>query len=300
VLSLSSLAALAEEYSEDLDLPVVPLRVGGRVLDTDTEPVIMGCINLSRDSTYRDSVATSLSDAVRRGRVMAAQGAAIIDVGAESSTARAARVPAREQSATLVPVIEALAADGLTVSVESYQPDVVSDALRAGARMVNLTGRAHQDKILALAAEHDAAVVLCYVGGADVREVTDVSLDADPIPGLLRHFTERMQRARDIGVTSIVVDPGMGFYYGNLTDPMTRVQHQTSVILNTFRLRRLGLPICHALPHAFDLFGEEFRTAEAFFAVLATLGGTGVLRTHEVARVRAVRDAMTALRPGTA
>jgi dihydropteroate synthase len=295
MLSLAALSRLAEEHAADLDHPVTPLRIGERLFDVDSLPAIMGCINLSRDSTYRESIATSVNDAVRRGRVMAAEGATIVDVGAESSTVRAARVPPLEQSQALVPVIESLCSEHVIVSVESYEPIVVSDALNAGAQVVNLTGLTHQDEILALAAKHDATVVLCYVGGANVRDVTDVTVDADPIPGLLEHFTTRVERARDIGVASIVIDPGMGFYYGNLVDPAIRVQHQTRVLLNTFRLRRLGLPVCHALPHAFDLFGEQFRSAEAFFAVLALLGGTGVMRTHEVSRVRAVRDAMIAL-----
>ncbi len=87
----------------------------------------------------------------------------------------------------------------------------------------------------------------------------------------------------------------MGFYYGNLVDPAVRIQHQARVLLNTFRLRGLGLPICHAVPHAFTLFEEQFRTAEGFFTVLAQLGGTGMIRTHEVARVSAVLTAMGTL-----
>jgi dihydropteroate synthase len=87
----------------------------------------------------------------------------------------------------------------------------------------------------------------------------------------------------------------MGFYYGNLVDPITRVRHQTNVILNSFRLRELGYPICQALPHAFNLFEDEFRTAESFFAVIAALGGVNLLRTHEVARVNAVLRAMGSL-----
>ena len=93
----------------------------------------------------------------------------------------------------------------------------------------------------------------------------------------------------------VVIDPGMGFYYGNLTDPIVRARHQAQVMLGAFRLRSLGVPLCNALPHAFDLFEEQFRTAEGFYAVLALLGGTGVLRTHEVPQVRAVVAAMTAL-----
>jgi hypothetical protein len=50
----------------------------------------------------------------------------------------------------------------------------------------------------------------------------------------------------------------------------------------------LGVPICHALPHAFEFFGEEVRSAEAFFAVLAALGKTNLFRTHEVPRIQAV------------
>jgi dihydropteroate synthase len=112
---------------------------------------------------------------------------------------------------------------------------------------------------------------------------------------LLEHFTSRVEVARAAGVDRIVIDPGMGFYYGNLTDPQTRLRHQARVITNTFRLRRLGLPVCHALPHAFDTFEDQFRTAEGFFAVLAMLGGTSMLRTHEVPQVRAVARAMQTL-----
>lgn len=68
------------------------------------------------------------------------------------------------------------------------------------------------------------------------------------------------------------------------------------MLAETFRLRRLGLPVCHALPHAFDLFEEEFRIAEAFFTVIARLGGTGMFRTHEVGRIVPVLRAMEALR----
>jgi dihydropteroate synthase len=69
-------------------------------------------------------------------------------------------------------------------------------------------------------------------------------------------------------------------------------RHQIHVFLNSFRLRKLGWPICHALPHAFTCFEEEVRTAESFFAVLALLGHASLLRTHEVAKVRGVMKAM--------
>lgn len=295
MISLSSLAQLAAGHHADVDLPVAPLLVGDRTFDTDAGPVVMGAVNLSRESTYRESIATSTASAIRKARVQVAHGADLVDIGAESSTARAARVDPQSQIRALVPVVEALTGDGILVSAESYQPAVVRATLEAGAKVVNLTGSADDHTIFDLAAEFAATVVLCHVTGANVRDVAEATVHADPIPGMLEQFATRIAVARDHGVERIVIDPGMGFYYGNLTDPMVRARHQGMVILNTFRLRPLGLPICHAMPHAFDLFEDQFRSAEGFFTVLASLGGTGVFRTHEVPQVVAVLGAMREL-----
>ena len=295
MLTLAALVELARQYHADLDRPVEPLVVGSRTFEVDVRPAVMGTINLSRDSTYRESIATSAESAIRKGRVMAAQGADFVDIGAESSTAKASRVGPNEQIALLVPVIEALTEQGVIVSAETYEPAVVRACLAAGAQILNLTGTAHHDEIYALAAEFGATVVMCYVGGANVRDITNVTVDDDPIPGLLEHFERRLAQARAAGVSSLVIDPGMGFFYGNLVDPMTRARHQSSVLLNTFRLRALGVPICNAMPHAFDIFEDQFRVAEGFFTVLGLLGGTSIVRTHEVAQVSAVITAMQML-----
>ena len=295
MISLAALAELAQSHAADLVHPVGPLLIGDHRFDVDQRPLIMGTLNLSRDSTYRESIAVSADSALRKARVMAAEGAGLVDIGAESSTARASRVDAAGQIASLIPVIESVRAEGIPVSVETYEPEVVAAALAAGAQVLNMTGVEHEDRMLELAAEHRATVIMCYSAGSNVREITDVTVDADPLPGLLDHFSARIEHARSLGVDRLVIDPGMGFFYGNLTDPLVRARHQARVILSSFRLRSLGVPVCNALPHAFDLFEENFRTAEGFYAVLAMLGGTSVLRTHEVAQVRAVVSAMSVL-----
>ncbi len=294
-MDLTLLARLVAEHPDALAHPVAPVRIGGVVRDLDAEPMIMGVVNLSRDSTYRDSVAVSPQSAVRRALIMHAQGAGVVDLGAESSTLRAARVGESDQAAALVPVIEALTAVGVTTSVEAYSPQVVEECLGAGASVVNLTGATGLERIYDLAAARDAAVVLCFVAGSTVRDVGEVTLDGDPIPALIDYFAARIAQARSHGVENLIIDPGLGFYYGNLTDPTVRVRHQAQVLLNSFRLRVLGVPICQALPHAFDHFEEEFRTAEGVFAVLAALGRANLYRTHEVARVRATLRTLDAL-----
>ncbi len=297
MIDLRSLIELASRHADDLDHPVAPLRIGDRIFDTDTEPVVMGVVNLSRDSTYRESVALTEASAVRRARVLVAQGAHLVDLGAESSNVTKARIDADQQARTLVPVIETLSADGIAVSIESYDAATVRAGLAAGARVVNLTGSDSDEAVFDLAAEFDATVVLCHVNGAHARDLDSIrasDMPADPFPRMLEQFERRVATARAHGVQHLTIDPGVGFSFA-MDDHVLRARHQSAVLLNSFRLRRLGLPICHSVPHAFDLFEDQFRVAESFFAVLAHLGGTGVYRSHEVPQMVAVLGALARL-----
>ncbi|HTG44354.1 MAG TPA: dihydropteroate synthase, partial [Verrucomicrobiae bacterium] len=201
------------------------------------------------------------------------------------------------QLAGLRPVIEQLSASNILVSVETYSAAVSAGALACGAKILNLTGTRQAETIYGLAAEREAAVIICYVEAEDVRSAGDFELSADPIPKMERYFTQQLNLATRSGVTRIFLDPGLGFYYRNLQDSAVRLRHQITTFLNTFRLRKLGFPICHALPHAFEYFGEEVRTAEAVFAVLASIGRTDLFRTHEVGKVKAVLDLLAVIDP---
>ena len=288
MLHLEQLAELVEKNRSALAAPVAEFSIAGRAFPFNSRAAIMGVVNLSADSWYRESVCLSADTAVQRGRVLAAQGADIIDVGAESSLANAARADASTQNSRLIPVIQELRAEKILVSVETYSPEVTRATLAAGANILNLTGTEASADIFRMVAAHEAAVIICYVAGNNVREVGDFDLNGDPIPLLYEFFARQIELARTNGVVRIFIDPGLGFYYRNLQDSAVRVRHQMSVFLNTFRLRTLGVPICHALPHAFEFFGEEVSSAEGFFAVLAALGKTNLFRTHEVARIQAV------------
>ena len=292
MLNLSSLAALAARHPEALAAEVAAFTLGGRTFNGNQRPSVMGVINLSRDSWYRESVCLSADAAIQRGRILAAQGADIIDLGAESSLAHAARVDEAAQSSQLIPVIQALVAEGVVVSVETYHPLVTRACLAAGARVLNLTGNEHTSEMFRCVAEYDAAVILCHVQGANVRAVGDFDFSADPVALMYEQFARQIEAATSAGVQRIWIDPGLGFYYRNLQDSAVRIRHQINVFLNAFRLRTLGWPVCQALPHAFEKFGEEVRCAEPFFAVLAALGRTDLFRTHEVPRVRAVLETL--------
>ena len=292
MLTLEQLAGMLEQKRDLAAARVKEFTIGGREFPFNSQPAIMGVVNLSADSWYRESVCLTADAAVQRGKVLAAQGAAIIDVGAESTLAHAARVDAAGQNSKLIPVIQGLRAEKIPVSVETYSPAVTRACLEAGANVLNLTGTAASDEIFRMVAAHRSAVIICYVAGDNVRTAGDFDLSADPIPMLRDFFARQIETAQRNGVERILIDPGLGFYYSNLQDGAVRVRHQMNIFLNTFQLRALGFPVCHALPHAFDYFQAEVRSAEPFFAVLAALGKTDLFRTHEVPRIKAVLDTL--------
>jgi dihydropteroate synthase len=292
MIDLESLAALYSAHKEDAAAQVAEFSLDGKEFKFNSEKYLMGVINLSGDSWYRESVSLSADAAIRRGRVLHESGAAIIDIGAESSLAHAARVDDIHQRSALLPIVTELSRAGIIVSVETYHPSVNTACLKAGAKVLNLTGSVHGPDFFREVADHDAGVIICFVQGENVREVGDLELGADPAEFLYSYFARKIDEAVRCGVKKIWIDPGLGFYYRNLQDSSTRIRHQINVFLNTFRLRKLGWPICHALPHAFECFEDEVRSAEPFFAMLAILGKTDLLRTHEVPKVRAVLSAM--------
>lgn len=294
MLTLESLARLAQEHAGDLRARVAEFDIAGQRFHFNSQPAIMGVVNLSPDSWYRESVCLSADAAIERAKVMNAQGAHIIDVGAESTLAQAARADAPLQNSKLLPVVKALRQRNILVSVETYDSEVTRKCLDAGANVLNLTGTAGTEEMYRMVAAHGAAVIICYVQGANVREVREFDLSADPVALMREYFVRQIDLASKAGVSRIFIDPGLGFYYRNLQDSAVRVRHQMRVFLNTFRLRSLGFPVCHALPHAFEFFREEVRCAEPYFAVLAALGRTDLFRTHEVARTRAVLETMAA------
>jgi dihydropteroate synthase len=278
MLSLEYLAELLERNRAAAQAQVREFSIGPRQFRFNSQPAIMGVINLSADSWYRESVCLSAEAAIRRGRVLTAQGADIIDLGAESTLAHAARADETIQSDKLIPVVKNLSASGILISVETYQPAVTRACFDAGANILNLTSA--------------GAVIICYVQGKNVREVADFDFGGDPISMMYDYFARQIETATRAGVQKLFLDPGLGFYYRNLQDSAVRVRHQMKVFLNTFRLRSLGFPVCHALPHAFEYFGDEVRSAEPFFAVLAALGKTDLFRTHEVPKIKAVLDTL--------
>jgi dihydropteroate synthase len=278
---------LWEAHRDALDHPVrtIEFPALGRVFDD--RPYQLGVINLSRDSTYRESLALDVEAALYRARKMTIEGAAMIDIGAESTGTHADLIDVDGQLATLLPVIEALVGVGLLVSVETYHTDVAVASLEAGAQVINLTGRVDDPTLYEAIARHGAGLILCYTPGETARSDADVPSVDTMIDEQMTFFRERLDLVTGSGVDKLWIDPGFGFAL-NLPDGPERVRYQTDNLLQSFRFRELGWPVCVTMASSQYLFRDEVRSAETAMAVLAVLSKANLLRSHEVARIQPV------------
>ena len=292
MLQIEDIYKIHEKYSDALKVKVEEFAIGNKHFNFNSEKAILGVINLSKDSRYRESVCLNSEQAVRRGIVLNAQGADILDIGAESVGEKTQRVEGIRQQSQILPVLQGLSQEGILTSIETYYPQVARECLRFGANVINLTGSADSDKIYQTVSEFDAGVIICYIQGKNAREVGDFTFGNDPIDLMYDYFGKEIEKATKLGVRKIFIDTGIGFDYKNLQDTSLRIRYEMESVLNAFRLRKLGFPVCQMLPHAFECFGEELRNGEPFFAVLAALGKIDLLRTHEVPKVKAVLDTL--------
>ena len=121
MLNLEELAELVAKHGAAAHARVREFSLGGKHFAFNSQPVIMGVVNLSPDSWYRESVCLTSESAIQRGQMLSAQGADIIDVGAESTLVHAARVDDDLQNSKLLPVVQGLRNSGVLVSVETYR-----------------------------------------------------------------------------------------------------------------------------------------------------------------------------------
>jgi dihydropteroate synthase len=298
MLDYRALSDIFDTYRKALHYPVRTFSIGGRFFDFNRYRYLVGVINLSTDSWYRESVCATTEAAIARAEMLATDGADLIDIGAESTLPEAQRADIQQQLDRLLPVVEALKARNLLVSVESYYPEVLETCAKAGADIFNLTGMRSGTEIFQLAVHYNVAVILCYVQGETVRDVTALHLQHDMMATISAYFRRALAQAENVGLSKCFIDPGLGFYYNNLQDSRRRVQYQLNTFVQCFRLHELGYPTFNILPHAPEIFrDDERRSAEPFFSVLAMLGGTHVIRSHEVRTVQRIRQVMDLYQP---
>ena len=250
-------------------------------------PLVMGVLNVTPDSFSDGGVFAAPVTAVAHALAMIADGADIVDVGAESTRPGAAPVPAAEQIARAAGVIEAIRAhdDHVTISIDTCLASVASAALAAGADMVNDISALRRDPAMAaLVASSGCAVVLMHMRGtpADMQAGGGPIYD-DVIEQIGAFLVERRDHAVSRGVdpTRIVFDPGIGFG--------KRVEHNLAILKHMDRLVDLGQPLLvGASRKSFigSTLGVEEPTQRLAGSLactaMAIAAGASIIRCHDV------------------
>jgi dihydropteroate synthase len=267
---------------------VIDLRLRDRTVAVEPgRPLIMGIVNAGDDS-FSDTVRLdTLERQVQRGLELAAEGADLVDVGAESGVTYTPASRADDEAALVVPLVERLVAEGVRVSVDTWKPDVARAALDAGAVMLNDVSGLRDPALADLAARSGAALVLMHTRAEPKREAfpdyDDVAADVEAF------LRERVALARAHGVAEdqLVLDPGPDF---------AKTPAQTVAVLRDLaRLHALGRPLLLAVSRKYFLGAITGRPpAERLAGTLAAAAwavdaGAAILRVHDVA---AVRDAL--------
>ncbi len=247
-------------------------------------PIVMGVLNVTPDSFSDGGRFLSPSDAVAQAERMAAEGADIIDVGAESTRPGSDRVQPDEQIRRLRDVLPAVAALGAPVSIDTTSSEVAAFALDAGAAVINDVSAGREDPgMLPLAGRRGAAVVLMHMLGEPK------TMQADPqyedVVGEVREFLRlRLEAAVEAGVDRrrCLVDPGIGFG--------KRLEHNLALLGRIDALAELGVPVLVGPSRKRfigELTGQGDPAARLGGTIAACLEayrrGASVFRVHDVA-----------------
>jgi dihydropteroate synthase len=259
-----------------------------------TSPQLMGILNVTPDSFSDGGRHSDLAAAVARARAMVADGAAIVDVGGESTRPGHVPVPEDEELRRVVPALEALADLDAPISIDTSKAAVAREAARLGACVINDVWGLQRDPGMADAvAETGSAVVIMHN-----REEKDPTLDI--LDDVERFFERSLSLAAGAGVSfgRVLLDPGVGF-------GKTRQQNH-ACIWNLDRFRRLGAPILVGLSRKSFIGGiidaEVDRRLPGTLAAdtIALMRGASVLRVHDVIENRAALAVFMALKTAAA
>jgi dihydropteroate synthase len=280
-LGLSELARSIEAALRNNESPLPACPAGLALADP---PALMGILNVTPDSFSDGGMHGDLEATVRAGLSMAAEGAAFIDVGGESTRPGAQPVGWAEELERVLPVVKALASSlPGRVSIDTYKARVAAEALEAGAYMVNDISALRMDpKMVAVVRDAACPVVLMHMLG-EPRTMQENPVYGDVVEDVYAFFVERLNWAVDNGIQeeNLLIDPGLGF--GKTT------AHNLEIMRNLAAFRSLGRPIVVGASRK-RFLGEvlgidEPRDRDAATAVttaMAAASGAHIVRVHNI------------------
>jgi dihydropteroate synthase len=252
--------------------------------EASSPPAVMGIVNVTPDSFSDGGRFLDPDAAIAHGRRLAADGAAILDIGGESTRPYADPVPVDEEFRRTIPVVAALAAEGLTVSVDTTKARIAAAAIDAGAVMVNDVSAGRDDPdLLDVVAESDVEYVLMHRQGT-TQTMQDNPTYSDVVDDVHAWLATELDRLEEIGIDRgrVIIDPGIGFG--------KTIEHNLALLGDTRRFTTLGRPVLvgasrksflRDLPGATEPDGRL--PASVAIASEVVRQGAAIVRVHDVA-----------------
>jgi dihydropteroate synthase len=275
--------------------PPVLLRCRDMTVDL-SRPVVMGVLNVTPDSFSDGGRFCDPGAAVSHGVRMAEEGAALIDVGGESTRPGADPVGVEEELRRVIPVVERLrAATGAVICVDTSKPEVMREAAAAGAALVNDVRALREAGALAAALESGCAVCLMHMQG-EPRTMQAAPTYQDVVSEVGAFLAERARACRAAGFPAdrLVIDPGFGFG--------KTLEHNLTLLRRLRELTAGELPVMVGLSRKSVLGKLTGRPAgerllgSVVLAVVAALAGARLVRAHDVAATVEALRLVTAVR----
>lgn len=262
-------------------MPTKILHCGGKTLDLTT-PKVMGILNITPDSFSDGGHYFTREKAVARAWAMVHDGAAIIDVGGESTRPGARRVPLLEELNRVIPVIEDLSKTlPVPISIDTYKPEVMRRAVSSGASFINDIYALRYEGALKAAAELNVPICLMHMQGEPqtMQENPVYHTVVDEVMIFLQERVEACQKA-GIPLAHLLIDPGFGF--GKL------LNHNLCLLSALNQFTKIGVSVLVGLSRK-RMLGEILKlpTGERIFgsiamSVIAAMKGAAMIRTHDV------------------
>jgi len=248
-----------------------------------SSPCVMGILNVTPDSFSDGGKFISPDTALARARQMQAEGAALIDIGGESTRPGAESINAADELSRVIPVIEAIRRESdIPISIDTSKPEVMRRAVQAGANMINDVYALRAEGALATAAELDVPVCLMHMQG-EPRTMQQSPAYKNLIEDINKFFENRMNACLKAGIKrdNIVLDPGFGF--GKTP------AHNLSLIKHLGQFMDYGLPILvgvsrkSTIGHILSKDVDDRLYGSLALTTMAICNGASIIRTHDVA-----------------
>ena len=267
-------------------------KIADRTIDFADSALIMGVLNVTPDSFSDAGKFFDREKAIAHALEMAAQGAAILDIGGESTRPGSDSVPEDEELRRVIPVIERICSTADTlISIDTAKANVARAALNAGASIINdISGGRADDSMMPLAAESGAAFIIMHMQGTP-RTMQQAPHYDDVVAEVGEFFRQQYTRAIECGVDpmAIAFDPGIGFG--------KTLEHNLELLRNLPRLRIDDRPLVVGVSRK-SFLGKVINSQEMADRIAPTIAMTALLceRGADVLRVHDVKPNADALR----